>query len=176
MTVAALRQLLDQIDLEGGPELARRTRPLSTNPKDRTMTAVPTTASAPVSLHEAAEKLPVGQLLAWGDNHPDTNVRDAATRARAALVGLRARYVTDHELAELDSEQAALEERLATLAARKAELAPPKARKVRKPLDYNAAEVRAWARAQGVECPPVGRIPKAVVEQWRAAPTLEQQP
>ncbi|PSK96680.1 Lsr2 protein [Haloactinopolyspora alba] len=37
-------------------------------------------------------------------------------------------------------------------------------------LDYNAAEVRAWARENGIECPTRGRfLPRGVVDAWREA-------
>ncbi len=35
--------------------------------------------------------------------------------------------------------------------------------------DYDAKEVRAWATSTGVTVPPRGRIPKTVLEQYRAA-------
>ncbi|MFF9582464.1 histone-like nucleoid-structuring protein Lsr2 [Streptomyces achromogenes] len=60
-------------------------------------------------------------------------------------------------------------QRLAEIRARKGELEPAKPKKTRRPVDYPVAEVRAWAAATGVDCPPRGRVPKAVVEAWRAA-------
>lgn len=35
--------------------------------------------------------------------------------------------------------------------------------------DVDPKAVRAWAAEQGIECPRVGRLPKAVLEQYRAA-------
>ncbi|CAL9662358.1 hypothetical protein SUDANB178_07028 [Streptomyces sp. enrichment culture] len=97
------------------------------------------------------ERLPVGQLLAWGDQHDDPEIQDQAARTRIALAGLRARYAADREL-------------------RKDQLVPTvKPKRNRRPVDYPAAEVRAWAAATGVDCPAVGRVPKAVVDAWRAA-------
>lgn len=133
------------------------------------MTAAPTPASIPTRLAKAAETMPVGQLLTWGDAHADSDVQDAAARTRAALLGLRARYATDHELAQLDSEQADLEKRLADLRARQAELMPTKRKRSAPVRDYEAHEVRAWAEANGVECAPVGQIPKRVLDAWRTA-------
>jgi hypothetical protein len=115
------------------------------------------------------EQIPVGQLLAWGDQHADAEVQDQAARARIALHGLRQRHAADQELAAIDSEEEQLAKRLAELRERKAELAPAKAKKPRKHVDYPAAEVRAWARGQGIDCPATGRVPKAVVDAWRAA-------
>ncbi|MEU0332197.1 histone-like nucleoid-structuring protein Lsr2 [Streptomyces sp. NPDC006193] len=159
MTIAALRRLLDEIDRQGGPEAARESR-LHLNE------GTPVTTS--VDADETPEQLPVGKLLAWGDQHTDPDVQDQAARARAALVGLRQRYAADRELAAIASEREQLERRLAEIRAREAELVPVKAKKSRKSVDYPAAEVRAWAREHGMHCPPVGRVPRDVVEAWRA--------
>jgi hypothetical protein len=115
----------------------------------------------------STEQISVG--LAWGDQHPDAEVQDQAARARITLHGLRQRHAADQELAAIDSEEEQLAKRLAELRERKAKLAPAKAKKARKHVDYPAAEVRAWARGQGIDCPATGRVPKAVVDAWRAA-------
>ncbi|MFE7236121.1 hypothetical protein ACFVAF_37015 [Streptomyces sp. NPDC057596] len=187
MTIAGLRALLDEIDRQGGPDAARDNRlhltdegaahPMSTAPALR-----PTPLAADVPLKDGAdvrlkpvpatedpETLPVGKLLAWGDQHADPDIQDQAARARAVLAGLRQRYATDRELTAITSEREQLEQRLAELQARETELAPAKPKKPRKPAGYPAAEVRAWAAANDVDCPAVGRVPKTVVEAWRAA-------
>lgn len=105
-------------------------------------------------------------LLEWADSHAHPDIQDQAARVRVALAGLRARYATDRELAALEGEQAALEKRLAALAARKQELAPAKVRKARA---SEAAAARTWAAANGVPCGSHGRVPKDVLDQWRAA-------
>ncbi|MDT0387861.1 Lsr2 family DNA-binding protein [Streptomyces dubilierae] len=144
------------------------------------MTTAPAlpTADAPVkasvdvrlkAVSDAAQPLPVGQLLAWGDSHADPEVQDQAARARAALAGLRKRHAADQELTAITTETEQLEKRLAELRAREAELAPAKPKTRRKPAAYPAAEVRAWAKENGVDCPPVGRVPKTVVDAWREA-------
>lgn len=132
---------------------------------DMPMNPTTTTQAAPT-----AEELPVDELLAWGDQHAGADVQDQAARARAALAGLRTRYAADTEIAAIASEEQQLEQRLAELRMRKGELVPAKAKTKgkHKPLDYPAAEVRAWAKETGRPCPPVGRIPKAVVDAWRA--------
>ncbi|MFJ1964868.1 Lsr2 family DNA-binding protein [Streptomyces massasporeus] len=130
------------------------------------------TAGADVRLKavtHAPQQIAVGQLLAWGDKHPDADVQDQAARARIALHGLRQRHAADQELAAIDSEEEQLAKRLAELRERKAKLAPAKAKKPRKHVDYPAAEVRAWAKGQGIDCPATGRVPRAVVDAWRAA-------
>ncbi|MFF9123202.1 histone-like nucleoid-structuring protein Lsr2 [Streptomyces sp. NPDC014889] len=180
MTIAGLRALLDEIDRQGGPDAARHNR---LHLPDEGATPTMTTAPAPRPIPPAAdvhlttvpttdtpEQLPVGKLLAWGDQHPDPGIQDQAARARIALHGLRQRYAADRELTAITSERAQLEQRLAELQAREAELAPPKkAKGKRQPVEYPAAEVRAWAAQNGVDCPTRGRIPKDVVDAWRQA-------
>ncbi|MFR0351819.1 Lsr2 family DNA-binding protein [Streptomyces sediminimaris] len=114
-----------------------------------------------------AEAMPVGHLLAWADQHEDSDIRDQSARARAALAGLRQRHAADQELTAITTEAEQLEKRLAELRSREAELTPAKPKRARKPAEYPAAEVRAWAKENGLDCPPVGRVPKAVVEAWR---------
>ncbi|MER7833505.1 hypothetical protein [Streptomyces sp. NPDC095602] len=130
-----------------------------------------TKPSAPAPATTPAAPIPVGQLLAWADQHQDPEVQAQSARARAALVGLRRRHAADEELAELTREQQELEERLAAIQARQAELAPPKRRRRRTGTnaDVDSAAVRAWARQAGVDCPPTGRPSAAVVDAWRRA-------
>ncbi|MET9122970.1 histone-like nucleoid-structuring protein Lsr2 [Streptomyces sp. NPDC004528] len=165
MTVAALLALLDEIDEQGGPKAARENRLTLTTPEGGVR---PMTTAAPPP-PDREQPLPVGQLLAWAQNHPDSDVQDQGERARAALAGLRQRYATDQELEAITTEAEQLEQRLFKLRTRKAELTPAKPKSRRKAVDYPSAVVRAWARENGVECPPVGRVPKAVVEAWEAS-------
>jgi hypothetical protein len=165
MTIAALRALLDEIDTQGGPEAARQNR--LHLPDEGTPELMTTGPARPAP---ATEQLPVGQLLKWGDDHPDPDIRDQASRARIALAGLRKRHAADQELTAITTERERLEKRLAELQAREAELAPPKPKK-RAPhvRDYDTREVRAWADETGIDCPRVGQIPKRVLDAWRAA-------
>lgn len=183
VTVAALRRLLDEIDEQGGPEAARHNRlhlPDERTPEPMTITPAPPAVdvrikdSADVRLKTGPtepEAIPVGQLLKWGDDHPDPEVQDQAARARVALAGLRQRHAADQELTAITDEAEELEKRLAELRAREAELAPPKAKN--KPAsyvrDYDARTVRAWADENSIDCPRVGQIPKRVLDAWRAA-------
>lgn len=151
--IAALRELLPAPD----PDDHERTdQPMSGTPTD----SIP----APP---EDSEKIPVGQLLKWGQTHTDPKVQKLAEQARATLLALRKRHAADQELAALDAETEQLQKRLAEVQARKAELAPAKAS--RRKHSYKAVEVRAWAAANGIDCPPVGRVPTKVVDAWRAA-------
>jgi hypothetical protein len=177
VTIAALRRLLDEIDTQGGPEAARHNRLHLPEPDGSHQHM--TTAAAPPAIDirlKAAttfepEPLPVGQLLKWGDGHDDAEVRDQAARARMALQGLRRRHAADQELTAITSEAEQLEQRLAELRAREAELAPARPKKKRRAptRDYDTRTVRAWANANGVDCPRVGQIPKRVLDAWRSS-------
>lgn len=160
--LAALRDYLDEHHPAPEPE----PKPEPERTPEMTTPHTPVTAEAGTT--EAL--LPVGQLLAWGDKHPDTDVQDQAARARAALEGLRQRHAADSELDAITTEAEQLQKRLEELRAREAELAPRKRKAGRKttPRDYDAREVRAWAANAGVECPARGQIPRRVLEAWRA--------
>jgi len=182
MTIAALRRLLDEIDHQGGPDAARHNHlHLDDERPHHPMTTTPATRPVPpvvdVQLKDSAdvrhrqpEQLPVGQLLKWGDEHPDPEVQDQAARARAALAGLRQRHAADAELTAITTEAEQLEKRLAQLRTREAELAPkPKKKRSSPARDYDTRTVRAWAATNGVDCPRVGQIPKRVLDAWRAS-------
>lgn len=160
MTIAALRKIQDEAD---APIEAPK-------PAHPAPTAWPTATVPAPAAKEEPKPLPVGKLLAWGEAHADADVRDQATRIRMSLAGLRRRYDVDQELGLLTLEEEQLRTRLAEIEARTAELAPAKkAKSTRRPVDYPAAEVRAWAAANGHQVSPVGRIPKPVVDAWRTA-------
>ncbi|WP_405909594.1 WhiB family transcriptional regulator [Streptomyces sp. NBC_00828] len=185
VTVDALKNLLTEIDEQGGPEAARHNR-LRLPDEGTPMPTAPAPSPAPPAAdiprktaaggsrkplaQTYAEAMPVGSLLAWGEEHPDPDVQDQAARARAALAGLQHRHAADEELTAITTEAADLEKRLAELRAREAELAPAK-RARRKPgkyvRDYDTRTVRDWAAANGVECPSFGQIPKRVLDAWR---------
>ncbi|MBP2583362.1 hypothetical protein J3A78_003840 [Streptomyces sp. PvR006] len=162
--IAALRELLASFD-ERTPD------PMTTSP---TVANTQVKTGADVRLKAVADdrtSLPVGKLLAWGDEHADPDVQDQAARARAALSGLRKRHAADQELTSLTTERERLEQRLAELAAREAELVPATTKRKRAAhvRDYDSRTVRAWADANGVDCARIGQIPKRVLEAWRAA-------
>lgn len=119
--------------------------------------------------------MPVGQLLAWAAGHSDAKIRKASGQARDALDILRARHHADEQLKSIDEEAARLEKRLALLREQKAAISPGKS-KAAVERDYEPADVRAWAATQGTDVPPRGRVPKKVLDDWRAAgaPTRQQ--
>ncbi len=170
MTIAALKALYDHIDHEGGPAAARAglLRHHTTERNPVTLTTGPSPAKDD-SIAREAEELPVGALLHWADTHEDPEVQDQSARARAALTGLRQRYIRDHELAAISTEAEQLEQRLAELRAREAELAPAKARRPKTAGNPDAAAARAWAKENNVPCPDRGRVPKDVMDAWREA-------
>lgn len=161
--IATLRELLPAPEADAPPE--RNDLPMSGIPTVPTPAPAVTPPSA-AAASEASEKLPIGKLLAWGDKSSDPAARADAQQAREALTRLRHRHAVQQKLAALDTEEEQLKRQLAELQARRAELAP---RSRRRPHSYKAIEVRAWAKENGVDCPPTGRVPNKVVDAWRAA-------
>lgn len=172
MTIAALRALLE----EEQPHVLRHPAPWIPHTAHRhvenTMSTPvpgpPPQAPAPAAPSAAPPPLPVGQLLAWAAAHPEKSLRDQADTARTALDELRARHQGALELQRIETEAEQLEERLAVLRARQAELAPPP-KKTRRPRDYDAGVVRAWARERDMAVPDRGQLPAAVLAAWRRA-------
>jgi len=150
-------------------EFANRTTTSASHPADRKATEMTSDDTTPPAEVQPAPVPPLGKLLHWADAHVDASVRDQAALAGELLEALRSRYAADQELTAISDEAAQLEKRLAEIRAREAELAPKKPGKAKRPLDYPAAEVRAWARENSVDCSATGRVPKAVVDAWRAA-------
>jgi hypothetical protein len=76
---------------------------------------------------------------------------------------------TDYEIDLSDSNESALRDALAGYvgAARKVSRSGKPFRRVATGPDPKA--VRAWAESNGIDCPPRGRIPRAVVEKFEAA-------
>lgn len=165
MTIAALRALLD----EEQPWVRRHSAPwIPHTAHKRTEHDVPYDTPAPQGAHPSTrvdeETASLSQLLRWADDHQDKAVRDQGERVAASLTFLRQRWEADQELTAITTEKEKLQKRLAELAAREAQIAPKKAAKVR---DHEPAVVRAWARAQGIDVPALGRVPKHVVDAWR---------
>lgn len=181
MTVAALRALLDQelphVPRHPAPHLPHihftaKETPMQTaaagapHPARSTLRRLP--APAPGAEREReTERIPVGELLAWADKHQDPAIQDQSARARADLTGLRARHQADRELAAITAEAEQLERRLTEIRRRQSELRPKRKTK----RDYDSAEVRVWARANGHTVPDRGQIPKKVLQAWRERQT-----
>lgn len=101
----------------------------------------------------------------------------ASTRARTRKKAERARDLL-HDLRVILNAEAEEDERVAQASAEverlTRELAEARARlrgsaTISVSGSVTAAELRAWARENGVECPPMGRVPAAVREAYEAA-------
>ncbi|WP_030659766.1 MULTISPECIES: Lsr2 family protein [Streptomyces] len=148
-----------------GVELATVERVITTHQNNLAAgraTAAATPAPAGTAVPDAADLLP------WAEAHVEASIRQAGARARAALELLQTRRRTDAELQGIKRTEQELEARLAKLRARAAELKGGRGKQV-KPRDYVPAEVRAWAREEGIPCPPAGVVPASVVDAWRTA-------
>ncbi|WP_405710033.1 hypothetical protein OG264_15980 [Streptomyces xanthophaeus] len=111
-------------------------------------------------------------LLAWASGHSAAAVRRHADRALSALEAIGVQHRQETELRTVATEVARLEQRLAALKTREAEIkgrGRPKIPSTAPARDYTPSEVRAWAQQAGVDCPPMGIVPKPVLAAWRAA-------
>ncbi|OQQ16103.1 hypothetical protein B0675_02115 [Streptomyces sp. M41(2017)] len=165
--IPLLRDLLADMELdpaEDEPEPTERT-PEMDNPIPAPRPAEPS----------KEPQLTIPALLVWAADHDDPKIRKAGEQAQTALDILRARHRADEQLASIDEESARLEKRLAELQKRKADIAP-KAKTKAPPRDYDPADVRAWAATQGTDVPPRGRVPKKVLDDWRAAGAPVREP
>ncbi|WBP92203.1 Lsr2 family DNA-binding protein [Kitasatospora cathayae] len=131
----------------------------------------PAPVTVPVELIEdvTADQV-LNELIAWGQAHGDTAVRQHAAAVRAGITALRKRRATDDELHAAQSQIQHLEEQLQALRGRVAELQPEQSAPRRKPKrDYDPKTVRAWAATQGITVAPAGIVPGHVVDAWRKA-------
>ncbi|MFD7590664.1 histone-like nucleoid-structuring protein Lsr2 [Kitasatospora sp. NPDC059811] len=131
--------------------------------------------TVPVELIEdvTADRV-LNELIAWGQAHADTAVRQHAGAIRVGITALRERRATDDELHAAQSQIQHLEEQLQALRGRVAELQPEQSAPQRKPKpkrerDYDPKTVRAWATANGHDVAPAGIVPGHVVDAWRKA-------
>ncbi|MEU5284154.1 histone-like nucleoid-structuring protein Lsr2 [Streptomyces sp. NPDC020755] len=162
MTIAALQALIDE-ELPGVPRHpAPRIPRTRFSAKDTTMTTQPVPTDRTPNSTETTPASTMSGLIAWALGHSDRTVRRHGEQAHDALGWLRTRHTADQELARVDAEEKELEERLAAVRARRAELNPKKAAR-----DYTAADVRAWARTQGLPIPDKGQIPAEILAAWR---------
>lgn len=152
----------------GGPVTVH---PIRTEPE-------PPTNDEPTDQAPAAE--PVGivgivgleQLLRRAAQSEHAATRRAGEKARAAVEDLRQRVNAEEAEAKVREEIAALRQELAAKEEKLRGLRPAKkAAKPRPavPEGIVAKDVRAWAAERGIACPASGRIPKTVVNQYKAA-------
>ncbi|MDF5758576.1 hypothetical protein [Spongiactinospora sp. TRM90649] len=133
---------------------------------------VPDTLAAAVPSDAAA-------LIARAEASEDPRLRRLATQVRDALGEIRDRLTRAREAAALAQEIATLEEQLAAKKARQRQLSssrrkgpartPAAPRTVRPTARSKRPGIRAWAAAQGMDCPPQGRVPRSVETAWDEA-------
>lgn len=105
------------------------------------------------------------EKIAAALKHEHPPIQKAAAKANAALADLD-RLLADWDAKALARERIAeLEQQLAEA---KAVLRGP-AGATTKPSTGEHAKARAWARANGIDVPAIGRVPGPVLEQWREA-------
>lgn len=104
-------------------------------------------------------------------------IERAAAKLRSAITALQ-QALTEHEAAnreaaEKAAEAAKLRDKLARLEKEAAEtrklLRGTTGARASATAGTSSKDVRAWAAANGVECPTHGRVPRSVVEQYEAA-------
>ncbi|MFF7365838.1 histone-like nucleoid-structuring protein Lsr2 [Streptomyces sp. NPDC008125] len=110
--------------------------------------------------------VPIGKLVGWALSHTTQSTAQKGERVHQLLTELRALHTAEQQLAAVDSEEQQLLQQLQEVRARREELRP---RRKPAPRDYDSATVREWASANGHAVSPVGVIPTAVVQAWRAA-------
>jgi hypothetical protein len=91
-------------------------------------------------------------------------VRTLVDQLRADLAADRQRTEAEAEVKRLRAALAAAEKRLRGADTGRARTLPPTSGD-----GFRTADVRAWAAENGVDCPAMGRLPRAVVERYKAA-------
>jgi transcriptional regulator with XRE-family HTH domain len=106
------------------------------------------------------------QRIAVALKHQHAPIRRAAQKANDALAALDT-LLADWDAKELARERVAELER--ELAEARAALRGPAGKAKSAPRSGEHAQARAWATANGVSVPQKGRVPDAVMEQWKQA-------
>lgn len=117
----------------------------------------------------------IATILGLLDSHDDPAVtkdvkraREALAKLRGTLAGAEERRAAEQALADAKQAVAEATERLRALKTGKpapAPVAAPMPDPASSDVDRNRA-IRAWAAANKIECRPLGRIPKAVQQQY----------
>ena len=113
----------------------------------------------------------IASILDAASKSKAARTRTRAEKARALIDELRVTVAQEREDEQRAAEARKEIERLEReLAAAKAKLRGTGGKaSIDVGSSVSAAELRAWAKANGVECPPMGRVPAAVREAWEAA-------
>lgn len=129
------------------------------------------------AINPPATSEPVGivgleQLLRRAEQSNNPATRKAGEKVREAVEDIRQRINAEAaearvraEIADLEKQLAAKQEKLRTL--RPAKKTAPTSTGL--PDGATHKDVRAWAKENNVDCPPQGRVPAAVIEQYKTA-------
>lgn len=138
---------------------------LTDKPKPTAPAAVRPVRTAPPTTSPGGTVDATKDKIATGLRSEHPPIRKAAAKANEALATLD-RLLADWDAKELARQR--IEELEQQLAEAKAALrgtatAPKTA------VKGEHAKAREWARANGIEVPPIGRVPGPVLEQWRTS-------
>lgn len=171
------------VKAEERAELVGASRPARPRPNATVPAAVPPAPAAPASEPEpdpepdaVSEPESLEELLGRADRSSDAQTRRLSARARALLVDLRNRLRSEEQRAAAAERVRELERQLAAArTALKAVTAPPGRAVAAAPatssggLGAESKVIREWAARNKVPCPDRGRIPREVVDAYRAA-------
>lgn len=141
--------------------------------------AAPRPSAVPTQNAPAATGV-VEDLIAKGKGHESKRIQSAANKVLDDIDRLRtlirddekkhaARRKAEREKAEARAEVERLKQQLAEAQAKLRGGKTPAKKTTTNTDGPSAAEVRAWAASNGVDCPAVGRVPAAVREAYETA-------
>ncbi|WP_224275775.1 histone-like nucleoid-structuring protein Lsr2 [Streptomyces sp. LS1784] len=115
--------------------------------------------------------VPAAALISWGMKHPNARMQRLADQARGALADLQQAQRREHVVAEAAERVRQAEQLLADArqALRAAKGHPDPASGNGRPDKAELAAIREWAAEHGHQVAPVGLVPRAVVDAYRAA-------
>jgi len=113
------------------------------------------------------EAMTIDELLAAAEGHELQKIRLAGVRIRASIGQLRNDLAADTARSQAQAEVKRLRAELAAAEAKLRGAVQPTSTAANP--EYPAA--RAWARDNGIDCPAKGRVPRAVMDAWKAATT-----
>lgn len=124
----------------------------------RTLHAAPEPKPAPITAPGPDAPSHADDLLTAAARSGNGKLERTACRIREQLADLQAGLAEHQREARLRAEMKQLETRLAEIRTQ-----------LKTGTDADAREIRTWAAANGVDCPPRGRIPAGVLQQYEKA-------
>lgn len=111
------------------------------------------------------------ELIAWGMGHPSARLQRLADQARTVLADLQQAQRRERVVTAAEERVRLAEQQLADArrALRDAKGRPSEASDGARPDRAELAAIRTWAVEHGHQVAPVGIIPRAVVDAYRAA-------